>query len=77
MKLLVDDWQAQIAEEQKQRSAALLAAAMGSDYRAVDDCLYLCDALIEIRKLAVLLADRTGQTATSSDSSSDSSSGGR
>jgi hypothetical protein len=62
MKLLVDDWQAQIAEEQKQRGAALLAAAMGSDYRTVDDCLYLCDALIEIRKLAVLLADRTGQT---------------
>jgi hypothetical protein len=76
MKLLVDDWQAQLAEEQKQRSAALLAAAMGSDYRAVDDCLYLCDALIEIRKLAVLLADGTGQTATSSVSPSTSSSGG-
>jgi hypothetical protein len=52
-------------------------AAMGSDYRAVDDCLYLCDALIEIRKLAVLLTDRTGQTEASSTSSSTSLSGGR
>jgi hypothetical protein len=77
MQLLVSDWQEQIAEEQKKRSAALLAAAMGSDYRAVDDCLYLCDALIEIRKLAVLLTDRTGQTEASSTSSSTSLSGGR
>lgn len=57
MKLLVDDWQAQLAEEQKQRSAALLAAAMGSDWRTVDDRLRDCDVLDEVRKLAVLLAD--------------------
>ena len=34
---------------------------MGSDYRAVDDCLYACEQMIELYTLAVKLADLTSR----------------
>ena len=63
MRLLVPDWQERIAAEQKRRSSALMEAVMGSDYRAVDDCLYACDQVAEVCKVAVRLADLTSRWA--------------
>ena len=64
MRLLVDDWQEQLAAEQKRRNAALMDAVMGSDYRAVDDCLYACEQVAEVCKVAVRLADLTSRWLT-------------
>lgn len=67
MSLLVSDWQARLANEQKRRSVDLLAAAMGSDFRAVDERMRDCDQWDEVRRYAVLLADalwRAGWTET-------------
>ena len=61
MRLLVDDWQDQLAAEQKRRNAMLMEAVMGSDYRAVDECLYACDQVAEVCKVAVRLADLTSR----------------
>ena len=61
MRLLIPDWQERIAAEQQRRNAMLMDAVMGSDYRAVDDCLYACDQMIELYTLAVRLADLTSR----------------
>ena len=61
MRLLVYDWQEQLAVEQQRRNAALMEAVMGSDYRAVDECLYACDQVAEVCKVAVRLADLTSR----------------
>ena len=61
MRLLVDDWQERIAAEQKRRNAMLMEAVMGSDYRAVDECLYACEQVAEMCKVAVRLADLTSR----------------
>ena len=61
MRLLVPDWQERIAAEQKRRNAMLIEAVMGSDYRAVDDCLYACEQVAEVCKVAVRLADLTSR----------------
>ena len=57
MRLLVPDWQERIAAEQKRRNAMLMEAVMGSDYRAVDECLYACEQVAEVCRVAVRLAD--------------------
>ena len=64
MALLAPDWQEQLAAEQKRRNAALMDAVMGSDYRAVDDCLYACEQVAEVCKVAVRLADLTSRWLT-------------
>ena len=61
MRLLIPDWQERIAAEQKRRNAMLMEAVMGSDYRAVDECLYACDQVAEVCKVAVRLADLTSR----------------
>ena len=57
MRLLVPDWQERIAAEQQRRNAMLVDAMMGSDYRAVDECLYACEQVAEVCRVAVRLAD--------------------
>ena len=61
MRLLAPDWQEQLATEQKRRNAALMAAMRDSDYRAVDECLYACEQVAEMCKVAVRLADLTSR----------------
>ena len=61
MRLLVPDWQEQLAVEQQRGVAALMEAVMGSDYRAVDECLYACEQVAEVCKVAVRLADLTSR----------------
>ena len=61
MRLLIPDWQERIAAEQKRRNAMLMEAVMGSDYRAVDECLYACEQVAEVCKVAVRLADLTSR----------------
>lgn len=57
MSILAPDWLEQINAEQKQRSAELMHAALGSDWQVVDRQVERCNQLDEVRRFALLLAD--------------------
>ena len=57
MSLLVADWLTLLDEEQKARSAALLHAGCGSDWRVAERAAERCNQWDVVRKYAVLLDD--------------------
>lgn len=61
MSILVADWLKLLDEERAQRSAALLHAGCGSDWRVAERAAERCNEWEVVRKYAVLLDDALKQ----------------